>query len=224
MRVLVVEDEPALAAQVKQRLVKEGFAVDVAGDGKEGLFLGSEYAYDVAIVDLGLPKLDGFSLIKELRKRARKVPVLTLTARASWQDKVDVLNGGADDYVVKPFQMEELIARVQVLVRRGAGQASPVVQVDNLALDTVRTEARVDDQVLELTAYEYKVLEYLVMHQGKVVSKTELTEHIYEQDFDRDSNTIEVFVGRLRKKIKEAGGRDWISTLRGRGYRFQAAS
>jgi two-component system response regulator PhoP len=217
MRILVVEDEPNLAAQLKSRLNDEGFIVDVAGDGEEGLYFGREYDYDAAVVDLGLPKLDGMDLIAELRRQNRDFPVLVLTARGNWQDKVEGLEAGADDYLTKPFQTEELLARLNALMRRAAGYASPVIDQGGLKLDTAKKEVRVEDALVELTAYEYKVLEYLVLNPSRVISKTELTDHLYEQDFDRDSNVIEVFVGRLRKKLAPVNP---IRTVRGQGYRF----
>lgn len=217
MRILVVEDEPNLSAQLKSRLTEEGFIVDVAGDGEEGLYFGREYDYDAAVVDLGLPKLDGMDLIAELRRENRDFPVLVLTARGNWQDKVEGLEAGADDYLTKPFQTEELLARLNALMRRAAGYASPVLEQGGLKLDTAKKEVRVEDALVELTAYEYKVLEYLMLNPSRVVSKTELTDHLYEQDFDRDSNVIEVFVGRLRKKLAPVNP---IRTIRGQGYRF----
>lgn len=217
MRILVVEDEPNLSAQLKARLKDEGFIVDVAADGEEGLYFGREYDYDAAVVDLGLPKLDGLDLIGELRKLNRGFPVLVLTARSNWQDKVEGLEAGADDYLTKPFQTEELLARLNALIRRAAGYASPVLTQGELRLDTSRKEVRVTDALIELTAYEYKVLEYLMLNPSRVVSKSELTDHLYEQDFDRDSNVIEVFVGRLRKKLAPVNP---IRTIRGQGYRF----
>ena len=217
MRLLVVEDEPNLSAQLKSRLTEEGYTVDVALDGEEGLYYGREYDYDAAIVDLGLPKLDGIDLIGELRSGNRDFPVLVLTARGNWQDKVEGLEAGADDYLTKPFQVEELLARINALLRRAAGYASPVIEQGGLRLDTARKEVRVEDVPVELTAYEYKVLEYLMLNPSRVVSKTELTDHLYEQDFDRDSNVIEVFVGRLRKKLSPINP---IRTVRGQGYRF----
>ncbi|MEJ2089311.1 MAG: response regulator transcription factor [Gammaproteobacteria bacterium] len=217
MRILVVEDEPNLSSQLKSRLGDEGFIVDVAMDGEEGLYYGREYDYDAAVVDLGLPKLDGMDLIAELRRENRDFPVLVLTARGNWQDKVEGLEAGADDYVTKPFQVEELLARLNALMRRAAGYASPVIQQGGLKLDTAKKEVRVDDVLVELTAYEYKVLEYLMLNPSRVISKTELTDHLYEQDFDRDSNVIEVFVGRLRKKLNPINP---IRTIRGQGYRF----
>lgn len=220
MKLLIVEDEAPLAKQLRERLVAEGYAVDVARDGREGLYFGTEYEYDAAVIDLGLPHIDGVQLIRQLRERQRKVPVLVLTARDAWQDKVAGLNAGADDYVTKPFRMEEVLARLQALLRRAAGHASPVIEFGGIALDTVRQEVIVGETQVELTAYEFKVLHYLMMHRDHIVSKTELTEHIYEQDYDRDSNTIEVFVGRLRRKLRDAGATGAIDTLRGRGYRF----
>ncbi len=217
VRVLVVEDEQALREQLDADLKAQGFAVDVAADGEEGLYFGREYAYDVAIVDLGLPKMDGMELISTLRAEERKFPVLVLTARSHWEDKVLGLEAGADDYLTKPFQAEELLARINALVRRAAGYAAPVLRQGELSVDTAKKEVRVSDVLIELTAYEYKVLEYLILNPDRVVSKTELTDHLYEQDFDRDSNVIEVFVGRLRKKLTPINP---IRTVRGQGYRL----
>ncbi len=217
MRILVVEDEQALQDQLHRQLKGAGYVVDVAGDGEEGLYFGREYDYDAAVIDLGLPKMDGSELIRALRAEERRFPVLILTARGHWQDKVSGLEAGADDYLTKPFHMEELMARLNALVRRAAGYASPVISEGPIALDTAKKEVRLDDSLIELTAYEYKVLEYLMLNPGRVVSKTELTDHLYEQDFDRDSNVIEVFVGRLRKKFDPVNP---IRTVRGQGYRF----
>lgn len=217
MRILVVEDEPNLRSQLKTRLTESGYVVDVAEDGEEGLYFGNEYEYDAAIVDLGLPKLDGMDLIAQLRAGERDFPVLVLTARGNWQDKVEGLEAGADDYLTKPFQPEELLARLNALLRRAGGYASPVLEQGDLKLDTARKEVRVCDALIELTAYEFRVLEYLMLNPSRVVSKTELTDHLYEQDFDRDSNVIEVFVGRLRKKLDPINP---IRTVRGQGYRF----
>lgn len=217
MRILIVEDEPNLLAQLQQRLREAGYVVDTAADGEEGLYFGREYDYDAAIIDLGLPKLDGMDLIGELRKLNRDFPVLVLTARSHWQDKVEGLEAGADDYLTKPFQTEELLARLNALLRRAAGYASPVIEEGGLKLDTAKKEVRLNDDLIELTAYEYKVLEYLMLNPSRVISKTELTDHLYEQDFDRDSNVIEVFVGRLRKKLDPVNP---IRTIRGQGYRF----
>ena len=217
MRILVVEDEQILQDQLVEKLKGAGYVVDAAGDGEEGLYYGREYDYDAAVIDLGLPKLDGIELITTLRDEKRSFPVLVLTARGHWQDKVHGLEAGADDYLTKPFQMEELLARLNALMRRAAGHASPVIREGELQLDTAKKEVRVEDALVELTAYEYKVLEYLMMNASRVVSKTELTEHLYDQDFDRDSNVIEVFVGRLRKKLEPINP---IRTVRGQGYRF----
>ena len=220
MRVLLVEDEIALRETLAARLQREGFAVDTAVDGAEGLYMAREVPFDVAIVDLGLPKLSGIDLVRGLREAGRRYPVLILTARGSWQDKVEGLKSGADDYLVKPFHIEELLARMNALVRRSAGWSKPVLECGPLKLDTTAQQVLINDEVVELTSYEYKVLEYLVLHAGELVSKTDLTEHIYEQDFDRDSNVIEVFVGRLRKKLDPSGDLKPIETVRGRGYRF----
>jgi two-component system, OmpR family, response regulator PhoP len=217
MRILIVEDEPELQRQLRDRLKGLGYVVDLGADGEEGLYYGREYDYDAAVIDLGLPKLGGLALIQQLRAGGRRFPILILTARGNWQDKVEGLEAGADDYLTKPFQMEELQARINALVRRAAGFASPVIGSGPLALDTARKEVRLHDDPIELTAYEYRVLEYLMLNPGRVVSKTELTDHIYEQDFERDSNVIEVFVGRLRKKLDPFNP---IRTVRGQGYRF----
>ncbi|MEM7079276.1 MAG: response regulator transcription factor [Pseudomonadota bacterium] len=217
MRTLIVEDEAALREQLATHLKNNGFAVDAAQDGEEGLYYGREYDYDAAVIDLGLPKIDGIELIDRLRREKRSFPILVLTARGHWQDKVSGLEAGADDYLTKPFQMEELMARLNALIRRAAGYASPVLAQGDLQLDTGKKEVRVAGDAVELTAYEYKVLEYLMLNPDRVVSKSELTDHLYEQDFDRDSNVIEVFVGRLRKKLNPI---DFIRTVRGQGYRF----
>ncbi len=222
MRILVVEDEPLLCQQIKNFFADKGFAVDTAGTGSEGLYLATEYPIDLAIIDIGLPDFSGITLIEKLRKQQSTLPVLLLTARNRWQDKVEGLEAGADDYLTKPFHFEELSARVNALIRRSNGNAHPVVSFANIELDTLAQEVSVDGKVVELTAFEYKVLEYLMLHQGEVVSKTVLTEHIYDEDFDRDSNVIEVFIGRLRKKIDPDGVTKPIETLRGRGYRIPA--
>ncbi|MDJ0807205.1 MAG: response regulator transcription factor [Gammaproteobacteria bacterium] len=223
MRVLLVEDEADLREPLKERLEQEGYTVDAAADGREGLFLGREYAIDVGIVDIGLPKLSGIELIRELRKLDKHFPILILTARGNWQDKVEGLEAGADDYLVKPFHVEELLARLNALLRRAAGWSQPVLTCGPIVLDTRSQSVTLDDASIELTAYEYKVLEYLMLHAGEVVSKADLTEHIYDQDWDRDSNVIEVFVRRLRKKLDPDEARKPIETLRGRGYRFALA-
>ena len=220
MRLLIIEDEPNLREQLQQQLIKQGYAVDVAEDGEAGFFLGREYPFDLAIVDLGLPKLSGIDVIQKWREINITFPILILTARGKWQDKVEGLEAGADDYLVKPFHDEELLARTRALLRRAAGVSQPIIQFESININTSQQSVLIDEKELELTAYEYKVIEYLVMNSDKVISKTELTEHIYDQDFDRDSNVIEVFVGRLRKKLDPEGTLKPIETLRGRGYRW----
>ncbi len=220
MRILVVEDETELRQQLQQMLQQAGFAVDSAADGRDAVFMGREYPFDLAIVDIGLPIKNGVEVIQEWRQLDRTFPILILTARGRWQEKVEGLEAGADDYMVKPFHQEELLARVRALLRRAAGVSKSSVQSGPVLIDTTAQTVRIDDSELELTAYEYKVLEYLMLHAGKVISKTELTEHIYDQDFDRDSNVIEVFIGRLRKKLDPGNTFKPIETLRGRGYRW----
>lgn len=220
MRVLVVEDEPALRQQLVNRLRDEGYAVDAAGDGEEGLYFGREYPIDLAVVDLGLPKLSGIDMIRTWRFEELTFPILILTARARWQEKVEGLEAGADDYVAKPFQIEEVLARMRALIRRASGIADSMVRCGEVALDTASQEVTVQDRRLDLTAYEYRLLHYLMLNHGKVVSKSELTDHIYDEDADRDSNVIEVFVGRLRRKLDPDNTIKPIETLRGRGYRF----
>jgi len=220
MRLLIIEDEPNLREQLKKLLQQQGYAIDVAKDGEAGFFLGKEYSFDLAIVDLGLPKLSGLEVIKKWRETDITFPVLILTARGKWQDKVEGLEVGADDYLVKPFHNEELLARTRALLRRSVGISQPTIQFENISINTSKQIVLLNNNELELTAYEYKVIEYLVMNTDKVISKTELTEHIYDQDFDRDSNVIEVFVGRLRKKLDPDGTLKPIETLRGRGYRW----
>jgi len=215
MRVLVVEDTPELARQLKQRLEGEGYAVDTAGDGEEGRFLGETEPYDAVILDLGLPKVDGLTVLRSWRRAGRAVPVLILTARDAWNEKVQGIDAGADDYLAKPFSMEELLARVRALIRRAKGHATAEIACGGVVLDTRSGRVTVDGEPVELTAFEYRVLSYLMHRKGQVVSRTELIEHVYAQDFDRDSNTIEVFVGRLRRKL----GTDVIKTVRGQGYR-----
>ena len=224
MRLLVVEDDNHLQEQLRALLANAGYSVDLASDGQEGLYLGTEYDYDLAVIDLGLPKLNGIDLIRALRKEQCGYPILILTARDHWQEKVNGLEAGADDYVVKPFHDEEVIARLNALLRRSAGLASPVVEKGPISLNTASQKVTVQGQAVELTSYEYKVLEYLMLHPDEVVSKVTLTEHIYDQDFDRDSNVIEVFVGRLRKKIDPDNSYKPIETLRGRGYRLSLSS
>ena len=220
MRLLVVEDEAPLRAQLEKQLRAAGFAVDAAADGEDGYYLGREHPFDLAVVDLGLPKMSGIDVIRRWRAEQRRFPVLILTARGRWQDKVEGLNVGADDYLTKPFQAEELLARINALLRRAAGASQPVLTCGPLVLDTASQHVEFDGASLELTAFEYRILEYLMLHRGKVVSKTELTEHLYDQDFDRDSNVIEVLVGRLRRKLDPDERLQPIETLRGRGYRF----
>jgi two-component system response regulator PhoP len=220
MRILIAEDDSRLLTQLDSLLQQHGYSVDLADNGEHALYLLNEYAYDLAIIDIGLPKMDGFEVIRKARQEDIRCPVLILTARDRWQEKVEGLDAGADDYLTKPFHNEELLARVKALIRRASGQANPVIQFGPISLDTVAEEITVNDAPLELTAYEYKVMEYLMLNPQKVVSKTELTEHIYDQDFDLDSNVIEVFVGRLRKKLDPENSFKPIETLRGRGYRI----
>lgn len=220
MRILILEDEPALREQLYKQLSAEQFACDTAADGREGLFLGEENPYDLAIIDLGLPLLDGGEVIRQLRARQRNFPILILTARGAWQDKVEGLEAGADDYLTKPFHPEELIARIRALLRRASGQASPLLCCGPLTIDTSARQVSLNDQPVELTGYEYNTLECLALNPGKYLSKTELTEHLYAQDYDRDSNVIEVFIRRLRKKLDPEGELNLISTRRGMGYKF----
>lgn len=220
MRVLVVEDEAALRETLRTRLAEAGFTVDLAADGNEGLFAGSEYPLDVAIVDLGLPGLAGLEVIRRLRAARKTYPILILTARDNWQDKVEGLQAGADDYVAKPFHFEEVLARVQALLRRSGGWASPLLRCGPVELDTRAQTVRVGGTPVELTTFEYRILEHLMLRAGDVISKTELTERLYDQDFERDSNVIEVLVGRLRRKLDPQEQLHPIETLRGRGYRF----
>lgn len=220
MRLLIVEDEDLLRARLVKALADSGYVVDSASDGKTGLFEALENDYDAAIIDLGLPQLDGIGLIKALREKGRTFPILILTARDNWTDKVAGLDAGADDYVVKPFQIEEIKARLNALLRRAAGFAKPTLDFAHVSLDTTARKLTVGGNDVELTAYEYKVLEYLMLHPGKVVSKTELTEHLYDQDHDRDSNVLEVFIRRLRQKLDPDETLKPIDTIRGQGYRF----
>lgn len=220
MRILVIEDEEALRTQLYEQLSSNGYSVNTAEDGEEGLFYAREYPQDLAVIDIGLPKLSGIEVIQKLRAEGIDYPVLILTARGNWQDKVEGLEAGADDYLVKPFHIEELLARLNALLRRSAGLASPKLECGPLILDTVSQTVQINEEQISLTAYEYRILEYLMLNSGKVISKTELTEHIYEQDFDRDSNVLEVLVGRLRRKLDPENSMQPIETLRGRGYRF----
>jgi two-component system response regulator PhoP len=222
MRILIIEDDLQLADNLKLALEHEKYSVDVCHDGESGLFHLTEYPIDLAVVDLGLPKLDGIEIIKQARKQGIEIPILILTARDRWQDKVEGLDAGADDYLTKPFHPEELIARCNALIRRSVGKANPEMVAGPIRIHTRSQQVWVNDNELSLTAYEYKVLEYLMHNPQKVVSKSELTEHIYDQDFDLDSNVIEVFVLRLRKKLDPDGSIAPIETLRGRGYRLSS--
>jgi two-component system, OmpR family, response regulator len=214
MRVLIVEDEPNLLRQLKTALEASGYAIDTASDGEDGHYLGSTENYDAVVLDLGLPEIDGLTVLDRWRREGRVMPVLVLTARDSWSDKVAGLDAGADDYLAKPFQTEELIARLRALIRRAAGQATSELMAGGVRLDSRSGRVTLNGEPVKLTAQEFKLLSYLMHHKGKVVSRTELIEHIYDQDFDRDSNTIEVFITRIRKKL----GAELISTTRGLGY------
>jgi two-component system response regulator PhoP len=220
MRLLLVEDDQALNRSIAAQLEQAGYAVDRAEDGREGLYYATEYSLDLAIVDLGLPELSGVELIKQLRAAGKTYPVLVLTARDRWQDKVEALKFGADDYVVKPVHVEELLARVEALLRRAGGWAQSELVCGPVRLDTRTQDVDVEGEKLNLTSFEYRLLEYLMLHAGEVVSKSQLTEALYEQDLERDSNVIEVFIGRLRKKLDPNGEHQPIQTLRGRGYRL----
>lgn len=220
MRLLLVEDDRSLSRSLCAQLQRAGYSVEHAEDGREGLYFATEYQIDVAIIDLGLPEVSGLELIRKLRAQGRDYPVLVLTARDRWQDKVEALKLGADDYVVKPFHVEELLARVDALVRRAGGWAQSQLVCGPVSLDTRTQDVRVDGRPLELTSFEYRLLEYLMLHAGEVVSKTQITEALYDQDFERDSNVIEVFIGRLRRKLDPDGVFKPIETLRGRGYRL----
>ena len=220
MRLLVIEDDATLLQSLTTKLGESGFAVEQAADGKEGLYFALEYPIDLAIVDLGLPEMSGLDIIREVRSQGKSYPILILTARDRWQDKVDGLEAGADDYVVKPFHFEEVSARVNALLRRSGGWASSVMTAGPVTLDMSRQELKVNEAEIELTSFEYKIIEYLMVRAGQVISKTELTERLYDQDFERDSNVIEVFIGRLRKKMDPDNSIKPIETLRGRGYRF----
>ncbi|WOB10649.1 response regulator transcription factor [Piscinibacter gummiphilus] len=216
MKLLLVEDDPTLRTQLRTGLEESGYVVDEAGDGRQAQFLGDTGHYAAVVLDLGLPLLDGLSVLKRWREAGRAMPVLILTARDNWSEKVAGIDAGADDYLTKPFHMEELLARLRSLIRRAAGQASPVLRCGELALDTRSGKVTLGGHAVTLTSHEFKLLDYLMHRPGAVVSRTELTEHLYAQDFDRDSNTIEVFVGRLRKKLPPG----LIETVRGLGYRL----
>jgi two-component system response regulator PhoP len=220
MRALVVEDEDALREALRRDLVAAGFTVDIAADGEEGLYAGTEFPIDVAVIDLGLPKLSGLELIRRLRAKDRRFPILILTARDRWQDKVEGLDAGADDYVTKPFHFEEVLARIQALLRRSGGWATSTLTCGPVVLDTRAQTVTVEGRPVELTTFEYRILEHLMLKAGEIISKTDLTEQLYEQDYERDSNVIEVFIGRLRRKLDPEDRIKPIETLRGRGYRF----
>ncbi len=216
MRVLVVEDDENLNRQIKDALTEAGYVVDVAFDGEEGHFLGDTEPYDAVVLDIGLPQMDGLSVLEEWRRMGHTVPVLLLTARDRWSDKVQGIDAGADDYVAKPFHMEEILARLRALMRRAAGHASNEITAGSVRLDVRGGKVTVEGKAIKLTSHEFRLLSYLMHHKGEVISRTELTEHLYDQDFDRDSNTIEVFVGRLRKKLPD----ECIQTVRGLGYQI----
>ena len=216
MRILIVEDDADLSRQLKSAFKDAGYAVDVAMDGEEGHFLGDTEPYDAVILDLGLPLIDGVSVLQKWRADGKKFPVLILTARDQWSEKVAGFDAGADDYLTKPFHVEELMARLRALLRRAAGHTTDTIELGDLMVDNRAARAFVDGMAIKLTSHEFRLLSYMAAHKGRVISRTELVEHIYDQDFDRDSNTIEVFVGRLRKKI----GTKRIETVRGLGYRL----
>ncbi len=220
MRILVIEDEIKLQQQIRQQLEASGYMVDTCSDGKEGLFLATEYPLDAAIVDIGLPGKSGLEIIKALRDKGSLLPILILTARSSWQDKVQGLEMGADDYLTKPFQMEELQARVKALLRRSTGIPRAQLNCGPIAIDVTAQSVTVNDKAVELTSFEYRMLEELIRHHGEVLSKQVLTDYLYPHDEDRDSNVLEVMVGRLRRKLDPDGTLNPIETLRGRGYRF----
>lgn len=223
MRILVIEDDATLRETLCRQLAEAGFGIEQAADGREGLYFATEYPIDLAIIDLGLPEMSGLDVIRAVRERGKTYPILILTARDRWQDKVDGLSAGADDYVVKPFHFEEVSARVHALLRRSGGWASSVLNAGPVSLDTSRQELTVGGHAIELTSFEYRIIEHLMMRAGEVISKSELTDRLYDQDFERDSNVIEVFIGRLRKKMDPDNSLKPIETLRGRGYRFAIA-
>ncbi|MBZ0104363.1 MAG: response regulator transcription factor [Sulfuricella denitrificans] len=220
MRILIIEDEPSLRAQLGNALKAQGYRVDDSGDGNDGLYLATEYPFDAAIVDLGLPGLSGIEIIKTLRLQGKTLPILILTARDRWQDKVEGLEAGGDDYLAKPFQMEELLARLKALLRRAAGRTGQTLQGGPISLDVAAQKVFVNGQEIDLTAFEYRLLEYLMQQRGKVIAKSELADYLYPHDEDRDSNVLEVLLGRLRRKLDPDSTLHPIETLRGRGYRF----
>ena len=219
MRILIVEDHERLAAQLGASLQDAGYAVDTARDGERADFLVETERYDAVVLDLGLPRIDGLTLLRRWREAGRSVPVIVLTARGSWHEKVQGIDSGADDYVAKPFRMEELLARLRGLIRRASGQLTPQIRCGTVALDPRLSKVTLDGAPVRLTGHEFRVLSYLMHHRDRVVSQGELTEHIYAQDFDRDSNTVEVFIARLRRKL----GADFIETVRGLGYRVNGS-
>ena len=219
-RLLLIEDEDKLRQQLVDILARHGYKVEACADGQQGLNIAQKYQYDIAVIDLGLPKVSGIEIIEKIRQDGKDYPVIILTARGDWKDKVDGLAAGADDYLVKPFHVQELLARLDALVRRASGKFRPAISFGPVHMDTKGKRVEVDGKRVELTAYEFNLLEYLMLRPGEVVSKTELTEHLYDQDFDRDSNVIEVFVGRLRKKLDPDNAFKPIETVRGQGYRF----
>ncbi len=220
MRVLIIEDELTLQQQVKEHLEQHQYMVDTSSDGEDGLFNALEYPIDAAIIDIGLPKLSGIDVIKQIRAKGKNLPILILTARNSWQDKVNGLEAGADDYLVKPFHIEELLARLKALLRRSIGSTNTVIQYPPIQIDTTSQTVHCHELPVELTTFEYRTIEYLIRHAGEVVSKQNLNEYLYPHDEDTDSNVIEVMIGRLRKKLDQKNNLKPIETLRGRGYRF----
>jgi two-component system response regulator PhoP len=220
MRVLVIEDEASLQADIRLQLETEGYIVDTSGEGNEGLFFATEYPLDAAIIDIGLPGISGIEIIQRLREQGYTLPVLILTARSRWQEKVEGLEAGADDYLVKPFQMEELLARLKALLRRATGTPTTELRCGNVSLNLGTQQVLLNDEALDVTAFEYRMLEYLMRHSSEAVSKTRLADYLYPHDDDRDSNVIEVIIGRLRRKLDPDGSLQPIETLRNRGYRF----
>ena len=220
MRVLIIEDELDLLADIKQRLETEGYAVDTSSDGNDGYYIATEYPLDAAIIDIGLPGMSGIDIIKKLRADQSTLPILILTARSRWQEKVEGLEAGGDDYLVKPFQMEELLARLKALLRRASGAPTSELSCGSITLKPETQQVLKDNEMVEVTAYEYKMLEYLMRHSNEAVSKSRLSDYLYPHDDDRDSNVIEVLIGRLRKKLDPDGTLKPVETLRNRGYRF----
>jgi len=220
MRVLVIEDELTLQQQIREHLEQNQYMVDTSSDGEDGLYNALEFPIDAAIVDIGLPKLSGIDVIKQIRAKGKNLPILILTARGSWQDKVNGLEAGADDYLVKPFHIEELLARMKALLRRSIGTTNTVLQFPPIEIDTSSQKVKINDGEIDLTSFEYRTIEYLIRHAGEVISKQTLNEYLYPHDEDADSNVIEVMIGRLRKKLDVDNSLKPIETLRGRGYRF----